>query len=610
MLPHRAAPDNYQMGAAASVDAPPKPIVLKALPEALEHCLYVDERWPLVLDPTEQASRFLRYQRGCFLLGESQSDMERDHLRKLLVGCLKCGSTMCLSYSSVDTLQGLEASFEAGFFPREILDKQQLFREDVWSTLLRPDEGNPPPHEFLPRDDFALVVVVARGDPCSLAVSEDVRGAFSLVAVGETPTQKKNVAAANDDDVANALGAREVRRNSPDMVEHAFENEIEDVKSLIEKGFYVDSVDARDHTPLSDAAAAGHGDLVQYLLELGADPNSTSDLGRTPLWRAAFGGFAEMCTLLLKSGGDPSITNRDFERPFDIASNDATRAALEGWPEAETQCLLKKRQQAMARALQERLKTAAHREAHARDVLRDKLIAAAETGDVEGLRAQLDEVVHFATTHNERPRCMVNNARDRRGCTPLHFAAQHGSLELCEFLLTHHKTIDPPHTQPGDESVAAKVYWTNPNRRDAKGWTPLAVAIFHDQRKCAALLLDHGADPTVVNSFGHTSYDLARDQLASDEKTVLRDKSEVRAVLDAYDAARAVKPRPKVVEPADPLPEEGTAVALQLEAVADAKAREEASTAKVATALTMKKLAKRSKKKTQARKKGGAKKKP
>ena len=78
----------------------------------------------------------------------------------------------------------------------------------------------------------------------------------------------------------------------------------------------------------------------------------------------------------------------------------------------------------------------------------------------------------------------------------------------------------------------------------------------------------------MVNSFGHTAYDLARDQLASDEKTVLRDKSEVRAVLDAYDAARAVKPRPKVVEHADPLPEEGTAVALQLETVADAKARE------------------------------------
>ena len=481
------------MGAAASVEeTPSKPIVLKALPDALEHCLYVDERWPLVLDPTEQASRFLRYQRGCFLLGESQQDMERDHLRRLLVGCLKCGSTMCLAYSSVDTLRGLEAAFEDNFFPREILDKRQLFREDVWSTLLRPDQGDPEPHEFLPRDDFALVVVVGKGDPRTLELPEDVRDAFSIVAVGETPAKTADKKADADDALADSLGAREVRRNSPDMVEHAFENEIDDVKRLIEQGFYVDSVDARDNTPLSDAAAQGHGELVTYLLELGADPNSQSDLGRTPLWRAAFGGFSAMCTLLLKSGADPSITNRDFERPFDIASNDETRAVLEAWDEKETQRLLKKREKQMELALQERLKTAAQREAHARDVLRNELIEASVRGDVAQLQKLLDEVVSFATTHKERPRCTANTARDERGGTCLHLAAQHGHVELCDFLLTHHGTIDPPTTQPGDESVAAKVFWTNPNRRDAKGWTPLAVAIFCDQKKCAELLLAHG----------------------------------------------------------------------------------------------------------------------
>ena len=45
----------------------------------------------------------------------------------------------------------------------------------------------------------------------------------------------------------------------------------------------------------------------------------------------------------------------------------------------------------------------------------------------------------------------------RGGDTPLHLAAQHGHVELCDFLLTHHGTIDPPTTQPGDESVAACV---------------------------------------------------------------------------------------------------------------------------------------------------------
>ena len=117
-----------------------------------------------------------------------------------------------------------------------------------------------------------------------------------------------------------------------------------------------------------------------------------------------------------------------------------------------------------------------------------------------------------------------------------------------------------------------------------------------------------GADPTIANSFGHTAYDLAKDQIAGDERTILKDKSEVRAVLEEYDAERrAERRRPsKDAAPAEPLPPEGTAVAMQLEVVADAKAREGASEAKVATALAAKKFAKKAKKKS---KKKGAKKK-
>ena len=138
-------------------------------------------------------------------------------------------------------------------------------------------------------------------------------------------------------------------------------------------------------------------------------------------------------------------------------------------------------------------------------------------------------------------------------------------------------------------------------RRDAKGWTPLAVAIFCDQKKCAEMLLKHGADPTIANSFGHTAYDLSKDQVAGDERTILKDKSEVRAVLEEYDAERrAERRRPsKDAAPAEPLPPEGTAVAMQLEVVEDAKAREEASesTAKVAVVAKLKAKAKKKKKK-------------
>ena len=89
---------------------------------------------------------------------------------------------------------------------------------------------------------------------------------------------------------------------------------------------------------------------------------------------------------------------------------------------------------------------------------------------------------------------------------------------------------------------------------------------------------------------------------------MLKDKSEVRAVLEEYDAERrAERRRPsKDAAPAESLPPEGSAIAMQLEVVEDAKAREGASEAKVATALAAKKFAKKAKKKS---KKKGAKKK-
>ena len=59
-------------------------------------------------------------------------------------------------------------------------------------------------------------------------------------------------------------------------------------------------------------------------------------------------------------------------------------------------------------------------------------------------------------------------------------------------------------------------------------------------------------------------------------------------MLEEYDAERRAERR-RPSKDAEPLPPEGTAIAMQLEVVADAKAREEnESTAKVATALAAK----------------------
>ena len=318
------------MGAGASAQAaaqddegPLAPVVLKGLPGAMETALFVREKWPLVVDPTEQAGRFLRYQRGSFLIGESMRDMDHEHLRQLLVGCLKCGSMMTITYETLRNVD-LGAVFKEGAFPRAVLDKRELFKESVWAALLRPDRGDPPPHEFLPRDDFALCVVAKTLGGAD--VPDEFRSAFCVVEVKETPGAAG--AAGGGDAVEAALGAKEVRRNSPDMVEFAFDGELDEVRALVDKGYYVDSVDGRKHTPLSDACAQGHVATVEYLLDLGADPNSRSDLSRTPMWRAAYNGEAAMVKLLLEAGGDPAIPTTDFERPFDVAKDDATRDVL------------------------------------------------------------------------------------------------------------------------------------------------------------------------------------------------------------------------------------------------------------------------------------------
>ena len=47
------------------------------------------------------------------------------------------------------------------------------------------------------------------------------------------------------------------------------------------------------------------------------------------MWRAAYNGEAAMVKLLLEAGGDPAIPTTDFERPFDVAKDDATLVVAE-----------------------------------------------------------------------------------------------------------------------------------------------------------------------------------------------------------------------------------------------------------------------------------------
>jgi ankyrin repeat protein len=58
-----------------------------------------------------------------------------------------------------------------------------------------------------------------------------------------------------------------VKRHSAKLVEAAFDGEVDEVTSWLEKGYYVDSCDGRKNTALSEAACQGHDEVVRLLLQ-------------------------------------------------------------------------------------------------------------------------------------------------------------------------------------------------------------------------------------------------------------------------------------------------------------------------------------------------------
>lgn len=136
-------------------------------------------------------------------------------------------------------------------------------------------------------------------------------------------------------------------RNSTQLVEAAFDGDLDAMKDYIQKGYHIESVDGRKHTALSEAASQGHVPLVQYLLENGANPNALNDTNRSPLWRASFNGHIEVARILLEAGGSLELS-RDkvsMESAFDVAKGDEMRDLLNSWDNKRTQQLMEQRRQ-------------------------------------------------------------------------------------------------------------------------------------------------------------------------------------------------------------------------------------------------------------------------
>lgn len=139
------------MGAGASIseksDIKAQNVVLKKLPEAIEEAIYVHEKFPLIIDPTEQAARFLKYQMGSFINSDDPT-LSKQSLNRSLVGALQYGRTMTLKFDSLDAEGMKEKIFEDNIFPVDVLDRQRFYSDEIWQSVLKSSLGDPDPKEI------------------------------------------------------------------------------------------------------------------------------------------------------------------------------------------------------------------------------------------------------------------------------------------------------------------------------------------------------------------------------------------------------------------------------------------------------------------------------
>lgn len=511
---------------------------LRKLPEQVEIALYEHEKYCIIIDPDELACRYLKYQLGSFISFDDIAHFQPEYLNRALVGAMRYGRTMTLKFNSLEGL-AKDDIFTKSYFPEELLQRQLFLKDEIWQTILKPDL-DPPADEISISSDFVFIICITHSTyiPPELAECMHVFQISDQKPTADTEEQPSSDSALES--VAQMFGAGEIIRNSPQLVEAGFDGDIEEIQSWLDKGYHLESTDGRKHTALSEAACQGHHGVCEFLLALGADPNSLNDTFRSPLWRAAFSGHTTTCKLLLEAGSNPEYRDKvSMESAFDVARNDEVRELLSSWDQKTTEALMAARKRLILSKIEERIQTAQERENFARQKIRLELVAKAQAGDADAVKDILGMIVEEAEKSGGRPRASAD-CRSETGQSLLSIAAQHDHVALAELLLTHWKSCDKDRWDlpEGELSVEAKVFRTNVNSRDLKGWSCACIAVFHSSLKVLKLLLEHGADCNMRSQYNKNAHDLSKDELDA-AGNVVTSRAEIREVILEYDTSGA-----------------------------------------------------------------------
>ncbi|MEE2776652.1 MAG: ankyrin repeat domain-containing protein [Acidobacteriota bacterium] len=222
------------------------------------------------------------------------------------------------------------------------------------------------------------------------------------------------------------------------LVDAASDQNLAEVRALLDQGMDVDSAHPDGATALQFAAYRDDTEIAAVLLASGASVDARNELGTTALSLACENGSAELVELLLGAGADPNLALPSGETPLMTAARSGSIGAV--------------------RALLER---------------------GADVKATDPERGQSALMWAVSESHLEVSRLLVElgaevEAPSKAGYTPLLFAARHGDIRLAETLLERGAGID---TVAGDGSSA------------------LLVATVRGHVELARFLLDRGADP-------------------------------------------------------------------------------------------------------------------
>jgi ankyrin repeat protein len=254
------------------------------------------------------------------------------------------------------------------------------------------------------------------------------------------------------------------------VVEAARIQDQQQIRTLLKQPTDVNVRSEDGSTALLWAAHWNDLETARLLIRAGADANTANDLRMTPLSQACTNGSASMIELLLNAGASPHTPIATGERPIMTCARTGNADAVR--------------------------------------------ILLAHGADVNGSEPTQNQTALMWAAAEQHPRVLqilieakANlQARTKSGFTALHFAARAGGLESTKILLDAGVDVNIRAQPDGGSGSEARGRGAAPAGLGLRGditfpgSTPLFVATVRGHVPLALFLLDHGADPNVMDA--------------------------------------------------------------------------------------------------------------